>query len=308
MVPDVLERFEILASGLDHPEGVAWWPAGRLLAGGEAGQIYEIALDGAVSERASTGGFVYGVTVDGGGNVYACDYGNAGVQRVDRRGHVTTYSTGTAERPMRVPNFAAFDDEANLYVTDSGEWGDDDGLVYRITADGQTLVWTESVPRFPNGCCLSLDGGSLLVVESRGRAIVRIPVEDDGSAGRPEPLVDLTGSQPDGVALAADGTMFVGCYRPDRIYRVSPDGRDVEVVAEDPDGVVLNQPANVAFVGNELDRLAVSSLGGWSLVVADVGMAGAPLRYPTVPEWGPDPLGHEGEGVVVGIDPHQLES
>src|SRR3990170_3661524 len=121
VVPDVLERFEFLASGLDHPEGVAWWPAGRLLAGGEAGQIYEIALDGAVSERASTGGFVYGVTVDGGGNVYACDYGNAGVQRVDRRGHVTTYSTGTAERPMRVPNFAAFDDEANLYVTDAGE-------------------------------------------------------------------------------------------------------------------------------------------------------------------------------------------
>lgn len=279
----MLERFETLATGLDHPEGVAWWPAGRLVAGGEAGQIYEVSLGGEVVERASTGGFIYGVTVDGAGSVYACDYGNAPVKRIDPNGAVTTYSTGTSERPMRVPNFAAFDDDGNLYVTDSGEWGDDDGIVFRIAPGGRTLVWSRDVPRFPNGCCLSLDGGSLLVVESRGRAIVRIPVRDDGTAGEPEALAELTGSQPDGIALAADGTVFVGCYRPDRIYRISADGRDVAVLADDPDGVVLNQPANVAFVGSGLDRLAVSSLGGWSLVSADVGAAGAPLRYPVVP-------------------------
>ena len=54
----------------------------------------------------------------------------------------------------------------------------------------------------------------------------------------------------------------------------------MEVFAEDPDGVVLNQPTNVAFVGAGLDRLAVSSLGGWSLVSADVGAIGLALRYP----------------------------
>ena len=54
--------------------------------------------------------------------------------------------------------------------------------------------------------------------------------------------------------------MFVGCYRPDRIYRI-PLGGPAEVFADDPDGVVLNQPANVAFWGPNLDRLVVSSLG-----------------------------------------------
>lgn len=278
----MLDRFRTLATGLDHPEGVAWWPDGRVIAGGEDGQVYEVELDGTVRERATTGGFLYGVTLDGDGAVYACDFGNAAVARVDRDGDVTTYSTGTEDRPMRVPNFTAFDDEGNLFVTDSGEWGQDDGLLYRIAPGGGTQVWCEAVPRFPNGCCLSLDGGSLLVVESRGRAVVRLPIEDDGSAGPPEPLVDLGGSQPDGIALGEDGSMFVGCYRPDRIYRISPDGRDVRVLAEDPDGVVLNQPANIAFVGPALDRLAVSSLGGWDLVVAEVGVAGARLRYPTV--------------------------
>ena len=93
--------------------------------------------------------------------------------------------------------------------------------------------------------------------------------------------MDLSGSQPDGVALAEDGTMFVGCYRPDRLYRITPEGA-VEIFAEDPDGVVLNQPANVAFFGAGLSRLAVSSLGGWSLLAVDPGARGLPLRYPEV--------------------------
>lgn len=276
-----LDDFETLATGLDHPEGLAVGPDGSLFAGGEAGQIYRVGVGGTVDEIASTGGFIYGVAVDGSGDVFACDFGKGAVVRVSTSGEVATYSKGTAGRPMRVPNFAAFDDGGNLYVTDSGEWGEDDGVVYRIARGGDTEVWTEATPRFPNGCCLTPAGEALLVVESHGRAVVRIPIQDDGSAGRPEPVVDLSGSQPDGIALAQDGTMFVGCYRPDRVYRIPPGG-PAEVFADDPDGVVLNQPANVAFSGPNLDRLVVSSLGGWSLVAAPAGVRGLPLRYPSV--------------------------
>ncbi|MGE5461680.1 MAG: SMP-30/gluconolactonase/LRE family protein [Solirubrobacterales bacterium] len=277
----MLEGFETLASDLDHPEGVALGPDGAVYAGGEAGQIYRIAVDGVVEQLATTGGFIYGVTLDGGGNVYACDFGNAAVMRISADGEVSTWSSGTADRPMRVPNYAAFDEAGTLYVTDSGEWAADDGLVYRVAPDGSTTVWSDAVPRFPNGCCLSADGGTLYVVESHGREIVGLPIGNDGRAGRPRSVVSLVGSQPDGIALAQDGTMIIGCYRPDRLYVVAPDGA-VDVLAEDPDGVVLNQPTNVAFVGERLDRLAVASLGGWSIAIADVGMTGLPLRYPSL--------------------------
>jgi gluconolactonase len=276
-----LDAFTELAGGLDHPEGVALGPDGLVYAGGEAGQIYRVGADGSVTELASTGGFLYGVALDADLNVYACDFGNASVARITPTGDVSTYSSGTADRPMRVPNFAAFDDEGNLYVTDSGEWGSDDGLIYRISYDGATTVWTEALNRFPNGCCLSADGGSLYVVESRGRAISRIAFADDGSPDAVEQMADLTGSQPDGIALATDGSLIVGYYRPDRVSVIRTDG-SVEVLAEDPDGVVLNQPANIVFVGEGLSEIVVSSLGGWSLMKADVGLTGAALRYPKV--------------------------
>ncbi len=45
---------------------------------------------------------------------------------------------------------------------------------------------------------------------------------------------------------------------------------------------MLNQPANPVFVGDGLDRLLLTSLGGWNLLTADVGVAGVPLRYPVL--------------------------
>src|SRR5690349_16312198 len=99
-------EFTTLAEGLDHPEGAAIGPDGTVYAGGEAGQIYRIAPDGTPEQYADTGGFLYGVTVDGGGNVYGCDMGRGEIVRVDPNGGVTSYSRGTDEHPLRVPNFS----------------------------------------------------------------------------------------------------------------------------------------------------------------------------------------------------------
>jgi sugar lactone lactonase YvrE len=176
----MLERFATLVEGLDHPEGVTSGPDGTPYAGGEAGQIYRID-DGIATEIASTGGFLYGVTIDADGNAYGCDFGRAEVVRVRPDGEVASYSGGTEDRPMRVPNFAAFDDAGALYVTDSGDWRADEGVVYRVAPDGRTEIWTDEPVAFPNGCCLTADGDALLVVETTRSRIVRIPIRGDGS-------------------------------------------------------------------------------------------------------------------------------
>jgi sugar lactone lactonase YvrE len=76
--------------------------------------------------------------------------------------------------------------------------------------------------------------------------------------------------------------IFVSCYRPDRIYRIFPDG-GYEIAVEDPQGVLLNQPTSLAFAGEDLDQLVIANLGGWHVSIAPAGNAGAAAAYPTLP-------------------------
>jgi gluconolactonase len=271
--------FRILVEDLDHPEGVAWSPNGVLYAGGEAGQIYEVTLDGDVREVATTGGSLLGLTLDGAGRVYACDCERCEVVRVDpRTGSATAYSSAE----MILPNASAFDDGGNLYVTDSGDTKEDNGRILVVRPGGSTEVWSTDAPRYPNGICVTAEGDALLVVESYLPGVTRIPILADGSAGEAETVALLPGTVPDGVALDTSGAMIVACYRPDRVVRIEPGGEPA-VVAEDPQGIVLNAPTNVAFAGPELDLMAVPNVGETHLATGRAAVPGLPLRMPEVP-------------------------
>jgi gluconolactonase len=281
-MPDMLGKFTVLTEDLDHPEDLVWDPAsGRIYAGGEAGQVYAVSLDGEVEQVADSGGGILGLAVDAAGMVYACDEGRAQVLRVDpRSGAVEVYSGGSVERAMIEPNYCAFDAAGNLYVTDSSDWEDQNGVIYRIAPGGETVVWTDALRRYPNGCCFSADGRWLYVVESSLPGIWRVPVGDDGAAGEPVPVVKLPDAHvPDGIALDDQGRLYIACYRPDRVYRLTPAG-GLEVIADDPLGLKLNTPTNVAFVGPALDRLAIANVGEWHILVGDLGVRGASLAYP----------------------------
>src|SRR4030095_10855107 len=117
-----IDDFSMFVEGLDHPECVTRGPDGVTYAGGEAGQIYRVSLDGAHEEIATTGGFLLGICLDGTRNVYACDIKRNEVMRITPGGQVSTYSGGTAQRKMVNPNFPVFDHAGNLYVTASGHW------------------------------------------------------------------------------------------------------------------------------------------------------------------------------------------
>ncbi|HEU4673005.1 MAG TPA: SMP-30/gluconolactonase/LRE family protein [Candidatus Limnocylindrales bacterium] len=282
----MLDRFTTLGGGLDHPEGVAWDPdAGVLYAGGEAGQLYRVTLDGGVDQVASTGGFLLGIAVAGDGTVFACDVAAGAVVRIDpASGRCERFADGDgAGDRMRAPNWLAFDRGGSLFVTDSGDWGKADGRAWIVDRDGTAHVWTDAANRLPNGCCLTAEEEALLVIESNGPCVTRVPIMDDGSAGEPESFAELPDTVPDGIALCADGSVLVSCQRPDAVYVIPPEGGSATLLVHDPTGQLLGSPSNVCWAGRHLDRLVTSNLGRWHLATADlsdIGLRGAPLPRP----------------------------
>lgn len=263
---------ETLVDGLDHPEGVAYDPRdGTVWAGGEAGQLYRVDLDERTYEEAAPApGFVLGLAVDGRGRVAVCCEG-AGALCVLDDAEVRTLHEG-----LRRPNYAAFGHDGTLYFSDSGDWGRDDGRVYRLSPDGELELFSDALPHFPNGCAVTADARHLWMVESFAPTVNRFDLE----TGDVEEVTRLDGTVPDGVALTDDGGVVVSCYRPDRIVHVDRDGR-LETIAEDPQGTVLSAPTNVVFVGASRDRLVSANLGRWHLtLISDMGLRGAPLHYP----------------------------
>ena len=275
-------QISVLVDGLDHAEGLAWGLDGFAYAGGESGQLYriDIARRNVAQFAMVGGGFMLGLALDAAHNIYVCDVGNHCVQRVSPGGVVATYSTGAVDEPLKTPNYPAFDSHGNLYVSDSGDWKADNGYIYKISPGGQGEVWSRAAREFPNGLCLGPDEDYLYVVMSVNPPRVdRFQVHADGSAGARETYVELPGTVPDGVAFDSDGNLYISCYRPDRIYRMSPEGA-LEVLAEDYEGTLIAAPTNIAFCGMDRSILLGANLGRWHLTRYEVDATGLPLHYP----------------------------
>jgi sugar lactone lactonase YvrE len=181
---------------------------------------------------------------------------------------------------MDTPNVAAFGPDGMLFVTCSGE--DDRPAILRVAPGGAVTTWSTAVPGYPNGCLVTPDGDALVVVEAHEQRVVRVPILPGGDAGRPELVAELPDTDPDGIALAADGALWVTLYRPDGLVRIGADG-SVETVVDDHLATTMDAPTNLAWVGERLDRAVVANVGDRFLAIADLGVAGAPPHRPEVP-------------------------
>jgi gluconolactonase len=276
MRPEIsLQKFEVFAEGLDHPEGLAFDADGNLWAGGELGQVYKITRKGKVRTVATLGGFNLGLTFSPRQDLFVCNFKLGALIQLDRSGKTIRSWERAGRYRFRTPNFSVFDREGNLYFSDSGEFGKGDGFLFVLRANGKIEQLLDRMS-FPNGMSLSADEHTLYVVQSTKNNVLAVPLLDSGMIGKPRVYAAGLDNVPDGAALDAEGNLYVTCYASHNVYRVTPDGK-VSLFAWDSEGTMLASPTNIAFGGAKFDEMYFANLSRWHICRARVGIRGQRL-------------------------------
>ena len=179
------------------------------------------------------------------------------------------------------PNFILVLDDSSYLVSD-----DATSDIYRVTAEGEVALYTTAV-NHPNGMVLSEDGSTLYVAQmfSNIRPVVGVNRLwalrlEDGKPFRDAKLVATTGpgSMPDGLAMDAEGRVYVAANRERMIWRYDPASEETTLIAEGIPGA-----GSLVFGEGEFDRhsLYVTSTfangDGGKIWRIPVGVAGAPV-------------------------------
>ena len=271
----------LLASGLGFPEGPAVMTDGSIvICDGNTGELLAY-QDGSMSQYASTGGSPWGTVLGSDGAVYVTQGGNvpgsgdtsaiSGIQRVSPDGTVELLFSQVAGYTLYGPNDLAFGPDGRLYFTESGSEQDfrfdvrSPGRLYAVDGSGQGEMLLERPDVYPNG--IAFDAQQRLYwTESAAHRICRL---EDGEAVTFCQLSD--NHVPDGMAIAADGRLFVCTTISEGLTVVSPDGEVLEEIhlGEHATNCIFDGPALYVTATREADIEASQRTGTFWRVDTD---------------------------------------
>jgi sugar lactone lactonase YvrE len=171
------------------------------------------------------------------------------------------------------PNYPAFAPDGRLFVSDSGDFAEATGGIVAIDTDGTSTRVATRPLAFANG--IAIDDTTLWIIESAAPAVSALSL----AGGELERVIELERCVPDGLAFDADGGLLISCYQPNQLWRWTED-TGLELIFDEWTGELILSPTNVAFYGENLDRLALASLCGHNVVTVALRHAGAPVRLP----------------------------
>lgn len=272
---DAVRPVEVYRTG-DYSEGVVVDHQGNLFFSHE-GVVSKLTPGGKQEVWAKTGA-PNGHKILADGTHLICDGSQHAVLHLDAEAREMAPASKESDgKPLRVPNDLSLDPAGGFYFTDPAQSSDTnpDGTVHYVDPKNVTHTIASGLA-FPNGIVLRPGGKELLVGESKHNRILAYPVESPGRLGQMRVLVNLPtkgpgqiDNQPDGMALDAEGNLFVAHYGMRQVQVVSPEGK---ILRRYPGGNLTT--SNVAFAGPKMDQLYVTGGEPGALFRLDLGVPG----------------------------------
>ena len=204
------------------------------------------------------------------GELYFADTNNHRIRKISPSGVVSTvFGTGTnttvdgavATATINLPYDLAFDTDGSLYILGTTK-------LRKLSADGTTVSTIISLPTNTYGLAIDKTNRLIYISEKSGNKIDKLNLADNtlvtfagsGTAGS----VDGSGttasfSAPRGLAVDANGNVYVADYSNAKIRKITPDGVVTSVAGTagstgGTDGVAavakFNGPSNLTFDGS----------------------------------------------------------
>ena len=132
---------------------------------------------------------------------------------------------------------------------------EDSGSLYRVGAD-RAVTAMDSGYRVPNGPAFSRDGRWLYHSDTAWRTVFRFPRLGTARLGPRETFITFAAGQghPDGMTVDSEDHLWIAHWGVARVSRFRPDGTLSRAIL-----LPARQITNVAFCGEQFDRLFVSS-------------------------------------------------
>jgi len=187
----------------DQPGGLGWMPDGSLLiVSMEKQTVVRRWRDGRVTVHAQlpkTGFRSNDMVVDGAGNAYVGSFG------FDLHGEMLARGVESvvADHPT--------------------------AEIVRVSAGGEVLVVAEGM-HFPNGSVITADGLTLIVAETLGGVLTAFDIGADGRLSGRRVWATLWPRVADGIALNAEGNLWVAHPLAPECFLVAPGGEVLEVI------------------------------------------------------------------------------